>query len=224
MRKINQSNPSRIDRSRNVLRQHRERMKNRLRQKASRRGLVLVGRAVEVKAAGVDMSVVLHSDNLPLCKFCLLETVTLVTQRKPLHTFPMPWWAKLLVRLCLRIQQEIFFKYGFAASVDKTDLCRKCRSPKDDVHNIEYKGVFTSPADAYWASNQPGGNPIEVPLNAEAPNETCTFRTNNYTAQSPEVRQRYQHQKLDLVAVPRMHLQALIAVTNDVTAPKNGKQ
>lgn len=170
------------------------------------------------------MSLVLHSDNLPLCKLCLLDTVTLVTQRKPLATFPMPGWVKLIARLCLWTQQQIFFRYGWAASTDKTDLCRKCREPKDDVHSIEYKGVYTDAADGYWASNQAGGNTIEIPLNADAPNETCTFRTNSYTAQSPEVRQRYQHQTLDLVAVPRAHLMQLLAATERQPTNGNGHQ
>lgn len=175
-----------------------------------------------LEVVGTNMSLVL--DEIPLCKFCQLETVTLVTQRKPLATYPMPGWVKLLARLCLWTQQQIFFRYGWAASTDKTDLCRHCRQPKDDIHSIEYKGVYTNPAEGRWVANQPGGNPVEVPLNAEAPNETCTFRVNEYPAAPTEVRKRYQHQKLDLVAIPREHLMQLVAAAEYSPTNGNGHQ
>lgn len=146
---------------------------------------------------------------IPLCKLCKLDTVRLVTLRKDLSSFPMPGWVKLVLRACLGIQRWAFFRYGWAASRDKTDLCKRCAGPNEDVHSIEYKGVYTDPADAYWEANQSGGTEIELPLNASTPDGTCTFRDNLSPATPPEVRTRYQHQTLDLVAVPRQELAML---------------
>lgn len=170
------------------------------------------------------MSIVLHADDLPLCKLCKLETVLLVTQRKDLSSFPMPRWVKLVLRACLAIQRWAFFKYGWAASKDKADLCRQCAGPNEDVHSIEYKGVYTDPGDAYWQANQPGGTDIEVPFNASAPDETCAFRDNFSPATPANVRARYQRQTLDLVAVPRAHLMALIETTEHITTNGDGQR
>lgn len=155
---------------------------------------------------GRDVSVSLILAEIPLCKLCHLETLNLVVQRKPLTTYPMPSWLKLLLRLCLWIQQQAFFKYGWAASADKD-------TPKDDSYSIEYKGIYADTGEAWWAANQPGASVTEVPFCADAPDETCTFRTNVFPAAPAEVRTRYQHQQLDLVAIPRAHLMQLLAAT-----------
>lgn len=159
---------------------------------------------------------------IPLCKLCKLDTVRLVTQRKDLSSFPMPSWVKGVLRGCLAIQRWAFFKYGWAASKDKADLCRQCAGPNEDVHSIEYKGVYTDPGEAYWEANQAGGTDIEVPFNASAPDETCTFRDNISPATPADVRVRYQYQTLDLVAIPRAHLMALIETTEHFNG--NGHQ
>lgn len=142
------------------------------------------------------MSLVLGE--IPICPLSNLETVWVVIKRKPITEIP---------RLYRWLARFVYFRVGWASD-----------------YSTELIGVYTDKGDAYRAALAPGYAMMEVTLNTCLPDETCQFRCHEFPLAGRDTRYRYQHRKLDLVAVPRMHLQALIAVTNDVTAPKNGKQ
>ena len=85
----------------------------------------------------------------------------LVTQRKPLEQTEPIWLLRWLLRW--------YFKWrGFA--------CRShCGCDGKCYASIEYRGIFTTEADARWVANCPGGKYQSLPLNAALPEETVSY-------------------------------------------------
>lgn len=140
------------------------------------------------------MSLILSE--IPICPLSNLDSVFVVVKRKPLSEVP---------RLYRWLARWVYFRIGWAS-----DYC------------TELVGAYTKKADAYWAANGPGLAMMEVPLNASLPDETCQFRCHEFPAAEAETRTKYQHRTLDLVAIPRAHLMALIETTEHFNG--NGHQ
>lgn len=108
----------------------------------------------------------------------------LTTQRKPLEEVV----ASRFVRWLLR---RIYEHYGFAAR--DTD--------GKTYFNIEYRGVFSDPAEArYWA-NCTGGAVRPIPFNAPLPEATVGYR--NFDVPQSEASAEYRRMRMPFVAVPR---------------------
>ena len=132
----------------------------------------------------------------------------LVVCRKPIED--LPWWLRRLLRW-------VYHHYGWAASggnLDARKLSKEYPSIDlsrfqvgDTYYSIEYRGVFTSEADARWAASCPGGSYIEVPCNELLPEETAQYGIHDFPLS--EVSAAYRNRKLPFVTVPRAQVERL---------------
>jgi len=155
---------------------------------------------------------------LPLCPLCQVDRLHIAIQRKPLRTFPMPWWAKLGLRICYAYMREITLRYGFAAS----KLAGEAEH-NGDFHSLELKGAFVNKADAWHAVNCDAGCVKTVPFNDELPDETCSFGPEDWPALDAKPRRRYQQRRLKTIAIDAAQFEALDAKTIQVLDCAEGR-
>jgi hypothetical protein len=110
-----------------------------------------------------------------------LKSVYLVAKRPPLSNYPILW--RFLAR----------FVY------QRLNWCPD--------YGIEYQGVFTDEAEARHAASGPGLFYIELPLNAELPQETAQFGKHDFPLS--EASSEYRNRRWSFVTVPRRDFELL---------------
>lgn len=109
------------------------------------------------------------------------KTVFLVAKRPPLTDHPFIWrWLARLVYRHINWSPD----YG-----------------------IEYQGVYDNEAAARHAASIPGGFYIELPFNAELPQETTSFGAHDFPLS--EASSEYRNRRFPFVAVPAYGLEKL---------------
>ena len=115
-------------------------------------------------------------DSLPLCPLAGLQSLFLVTKRKPLNRLPK--------------QKQYQIRQAYRATGWASD------------YSVEFIGIYSR---RDWAEHCCRGRKgyfiTELPLNSNLPDETCHWRCQDQPAASASVR-RFQRARLKFAAVP----------------------
>lgn len=131
------------------------------------------------------------TSELPLCPFTGLDTLWLVTSRKPLAA--VPWLYRTLARW-------VYFHIGWSSD-----------------YSVEYQGVYTDESAAIEAcTGKSGWSYYGVPLNASLPEASCTFRCRDFPAADGKTRTRYRGLTLPVMATPMSNVTALQDGVNEL--------
>lgn len=126
----------------------------------------------------------LQDEVLPLCPLTGLDTLWLVTRRKP--AADLPWFYR---KLALWVYAQV----GWSSD-----------------YSVEYQGVYTDKSEAIKAcKGKSGWSWYGIPLNASLPDATCTFRCRDFPAADVHTRRVHQNLALAIVATPQANMTAL---------------
>jgi len=74
-------------------------------------------------------------------------------------------------------------------------------------YGIEYQGIYTDEAEAGYAASAPGMFYMELPLNAELPDQTAQYGAHDFPLS--EASAEYRNRKWPFVVVPREDFELL---------------
>jgi hypothetical protein len=110
-----------------------------------------------------------------------IKSVYLVGKRPPLKNYPVLW--RFLARF-------VYHRLNWCPD-----------------YGIEYQGVFTDEAEARHAASGPGMFYMELPLNAELPEETSQFGVHDFPLS--EASSEYRNRRFSFVTIPRRDFELL---------------
>lgn len=110
-----------------------------------------------------------------------MKTLFLVGKRPPLAQYPALW--RWLARLVYK----------------RINWCPD--------YGIEYQGIYDTEAAARFAASEPGGFYMELPLNAELPEQTAQFGKHDFPLSDASMEYRNRH--FAFVTIPRDDFEAL---------------
>lgn len=125
----------------------------------------------------------------------MAQSVFLVAKRPPLTDHPLVW--RWLARL-------VYKRINWAPD-----------------YGIEYQGVYEDEATARHAAAMPGGFYIELPLNAELPQETAQFGKHDFPLSDASA--EYRNRKFPYITLTREQLEALDAKVTQTLNCANGE-